>query len=773
MGHRNSKAYTEAINKLSSLELQNITAVFNELSTENKDGTREIPEPNMATRRVFAERFCLPGLIGERLFHAFDQDNTGTIDLEEFVGGVALCLHGSAEAKCELLFRVFNFSDDAADCVTEDELKTILLSALQSANTILDSVQDGDVVEIKENEKPLIETVAEIVQDAFKTCDKSNNGKLSAKEFSNWLHKKPEIMDNIFGWQCPQPELGQWANEPEQRSPQPDTGGSRKSLQNLFGGDGNQDGAGESFFDTLSVPADNPTVDQHVIGKDSEKNMETLDNVLSVENKPVVDETLGLDDNHIGDSNESSCVLPDDVVPPVQRPSSPVQRPTPRRSGPFPSKADTEACDHFHHIDAIWLPSYETHSVLEAIKNGSLQSENVKLSQVIPCSAVDVPQVDPVKELITKYLSNNDEDPKRTMPTEDTVSCDESGLKQLLEAECWRAALNLTAKLLENYGKNVSQVLHSPKSLEIWFCRIALLFQLKMHSVAEVELEAFGNLDSAKFYYEFYPDLYPEKQGSMVPFCFRILHALLPQHAGRPKETLDKLFYVHSVCLQVLNALSKGDPRAVRSNHTVEECQKGIKLWEKRLLQVLYCIGNTFVMLKEYNLAITIFKQIAKKDSENSRALFSGIGRISLQSGDIQSAQFYFKCVEDIDVGDGTSPDTDVLVNRGLLALALDAYEEAYKHFLAAKNIDPKNFVAVNNAAVSLLFQGRLKDALELLEVIVLQHPETTLQEGVLFNVCTMYELETSHHLQKKHKLLGLVGKYKGDSFNVSSLKFP
>ena len=106
MGHGNSKAYTEAIKKLSSLELNNIVGVFNELSTENQDGTRAILEPNMATRRVFAERFSLPGLIGERLFHAFDRDNTGTINLEEFVGGVALCLHGSAQAKCELLFKV-------------------------------------------------------------------------------------------------------------------------------------------------------------------------------------------------------------------------------------------------------------------------------------------------------------------------------------------------------------------------------------------------------------------------------------------------------------------------------------------------------------------------------------------------------------------------------------------------------------------------------------------------------------------------------------------
>lgn len=765
MGHRNSKAYTEAINKLSSLELQNIKGVFNELSTESNDGTRNIPEPNLATRRVFAERFSLPGLIGERLFHAFDQDNTGTINLEEFVGGVALCLHGSAQAKCELLFRMFNFSDDE-DSVTEDELKTILLSALQSANTILDSVQENGVVEKKENEKPLIETVADIVQDAFKTCDKSKNGKLSAKEFSHWLHKKPEIMDNVFGWQCPKPELGQWANEPgAELGPE----GSRKSLQDLFG----EDVARESFFDSLGVVSDPPDDDEHATIDDSTTNMEKLENTSSVEDKPPLEKNMVADD-HVseqGDDVSASDLppLPDCDIALVEQPSSYVQSTSSNNSEcPLPN-ADTETshCNTFDHLSALWIPSDDTNSLLEAIKTGNVNAETIKLP--IPCIAPDVLQVDPVKELIAKHLGN-DEGPTRSMPTEDTVSCDESGLKQLLQAECWRAALNLTGKLLGE--KDISEVPHSPKSLEIWFCRIALLFQLKMYSIAEVELIAFGNLDSPKLYYEFHPSLYPGKQGSMVPFCFRILHALLPQHGGRPKETLDKLFYVHSVCLQVLKDLSEGYLGAVGGKLTIEECQEGIKLWEKRLIQVLYCIGNTFLMLKEYRLAINVFKQIAKKDLENSRALLSGIGRICLQSGDIQNAQFYFKSVDDMESGDGNS-QTDVLINRGLLALALDAYEEAYKHFLAVKIIDPENPVAINNAAVSLLFQGRLKEALELLQDIVVQHPETNLQEGVLFNICTMYELETSHHLQKKQKILGFVGEHKGDGFNTSSLKFP
>jgi tetratricopeptide (TPR) repeat protein len=255
----------------------------------------------------------------------------------------------------------------------------------------------------------------------------------------------------------------------------------------------------------------------------------------------------------------------------------------------------------------------------------------------------------------------------------------------------------------------------------------------------------------------------------MVPFCFRILAAMLPQQVDRPKEALDKLFYVHSVCLQVLRNLAT---KPGGGDENEEARQKGIELWKKRLLKVFYCIGNTFLSLKEYGLALSVFKQIAKQDSENSRALLLGLGRISLQSGDIESAQEYFKLVEEMGPDDDIA-QSDVYINRGLLALTLDAYEEAYKHFSAAKNLDPGNAIAVNNAAVSLLFQGRLKEALQLLEDIVFADPEKNLQPGILFNICTMYELETSRHVQKKQSLLELIAKHRGDGFNVSCLKFP
>ena len=81
------------------------------------------------------------------------------------------------------------------------------------------------------------------------------------------------------------------------------------------------------------------------------------------------------------------------------------------------------------------------------------------------------------------------------------------------------------------------------------------------------------------------------------------------------------------------------------------------------------------------------------------------------------------------------------------------------------------SFQAINNMAVCCLYLGRLKDALKSLEALVHSEPDKNLHEGILFNLCTLYELESSRALHKKQALLDLVSKHKGDGFPVVCLK--
>lgn len=81
------------------------------------------------------------------------------------------------------------------------------------------------------------------------------------------------------------------------------------------------------------------------------------------------------------------------------------------------------------------------------------------------------------------------------------------------------------------------------------------------------------------------------------------------------------------------------------------------------------------------------------------------------------------------------------------------------------------SYQAINNISVCLLYMGKLKSALNLLESLVNGDPAKYLDESILFNLCTLYELESSKSGSKKQSLLGMAAKHKGDGFNTSCLK--
>ncbi|MEE6523857.1 hypothetical protein FKM82_022950, partial [Ascaphus truei] len=103
--------------------------------------------------------------------------------------------------------------------------------------------------------------------------------------------------------------------------------------------------------------------------------------------------------------------------------------------------------------------------------------------------------------------------------------------------------------------------------------------------------------------------------------------------------------------------------------------------------------------------------------------------------------------------------------------LGQNNFSEAHRFFTEVLTLDPTNAVANNNAAVCLLYLGKLKESLRHLEGLVQQDPKHYLHESVLFNLTTMYELESSRSMQKKHALLEAVAVKEGDSFNTQCLK--
>ncbi|KAG7465739.1 hypothetical protein MATL_G00156790 [Megalops atlanticus] len=423
-----------------------------------------------------------------------------------------------------------------------------------------------------------------------------------------------------------------------------------------------------------------------------------------------------------------------------------------------------------------WLPSEDTRKVLISVatqQHSPVFVERERLS--MPGLKFDNLQGDAVKDLMLRFLGEQAA-LKRQALTASSVEQSFLGLKQLISTKNWRAAVDLTGRLLtahgQGYGKSGQPTSHTTDSLQLWFVRLALLTKLSLFQNAELEMEPFGNLDQPDLYYEYYPTVYPGRRGSMVPFSMRVLHAELPQYLGKPQESLDRLHSMKIVCQMILDNLDQGlaeDGSMI--NITQENRQASIQLWRSRLCRVMYSMANCLLMMKDYVLAVETYHAIIRYQPEQTAQLLSAIGRIFLQIGDIKRAEKYFEEVEKGTQSKESEHSTFVLMNRAFVYLSQNNYAEAHASFTEVLKIDPKNPVANNNAAVCLLYLGRLKESLGQLEGLVQQDPALYLHESVLFNLTTMYELESSRSTQKKQALLEAVACREGDSFNTQCLK--
>uniref|UniRef100_A0A667XKI4 Trafficking protein particle complex subunit 12 n=1 Tax=Myripristis murdjan TaxID=586833 RepID=A0A667XKI4_9TELE len=476
--------------------------------------------------------------------------------------------------------------------------------------------------------------------------------------------------------------------------------------------------------------------------------------------------------------------LPAPTAPPGPASTGPAAQPQPFNqlqavfSGsddPFATALRLSEVDRRH--DA-WLPSEETRKVLISVATQQYSPVYIETNRLtMPGLKFDNLQGDAVKDLMVRFLGEQAA-MKRQVLTANCVEQSFAGLKQLISSKNWRAAVDLTGRLLtahgQGYGKSGQPTSHTTDSLQLWFVRLALLTKLNLFQNAELEMEPFGNLDQPDLYYEYYPTVYPGRRGSMVPFSMRLLHAELPQYLSKPQEALDRLHNLKTVCHAILGNLEQGlaeDGSMI--TQTQENRQASLQLWRSRLSRVMYSMANCLLLMKDYVLAVETYHSIIQYEPQQRVQLLSGIGRIFLQIGDIKTAERYFQDVEKTCQAKGSQPGhtTYVLMNRAFVYLSQNNYAEAHTSFTEVLKIDPKNPVANNNAAVCLLYLGQLKESLGQLEGLVQQDPALYLHESVLFNLTTMYELESSRSPQKKQALLEAVACREGDSFNTQCLK--
>ncbi|XP_053565703.1 trafficking protein particle complex subunit 12 [Bombina bombina] len=542
------------------------------------------------------------------------------------------------------------------------------------------------------------------------------------------------------------------------------------SLSNFFSDNGSTHSPGSDFFDSFTTSSNFISVSNPNAGS----------NVPEISPVPRTPETMTPQDfastaffigNQSGGSQSSV------EISQSPKPFSQIQSVFAGSDDPFATALNMSEMDRRN--DA-WIPSKETRDILISVATQQYSTIFIdKEKLTMPGLKFDNIQGDAVRDLMIRFLGEQAA-MKRQVLTASSVEQTFDGLKQLINSKNWRAAVDLSGRLLtahgQGYGKSGQPTNHTTDSLQLWFVRLSLLVKLGLFQNAEMEFEPFKNLDQPDLYYEYYPHVYPGRRGSMVPFSMRILHAELRQYLGNPQESLDRMHKMKIVCLQILDNLEKGlaeDGSMITM--TQSNKQASVQLWKSRLGRVMYSMANCLLMMKDYVLAVDTYHTVIKYYPEQEPQLLSGIGRIFLQIGDIKTAEKYFqnaeKVIENLASANELQNKMMVLMNRAFLHLGQNNFSEAHKFFSEVLKLDPKNPVANNNAAVCLLYLGKLKDSLRHLEGLVQQDPKHYLHESVLFNLTTMYELESSRSMQKKQALLEAVAVKEGDSFNTQCLK--
>ncbi|BHF79039.1 Trafficking protein particle complex subunit 12 [Sparganum proliferum] len=391
---------------------------------------------------------------------------------------------------------------------------------------------------------------------------------------------------------------------------------------------------------------------------------------------------------------------------------------------------------------------------------------------------------DPYRSLLVNcYSSEAKADSVRHIVTADDVPQDVNGLRQLLAGNWYRSALDLTHRLLTSCGHGLGKTGQpsariTPYSAQLWLLRFGLLKQTKQYELMEREFAAFSNLDSPDIYFEYFPTLYPNRKGSIIPFSLRLLYAELPRLLDRKSEALDRLYYLSAVVLRLISNLENGyteDGTITCPND--EYKQSSLHLWRRRECRILACCLNIYLSDHDYPSAIETAEQMIEqlRPLNEHQPLYALLGRIYLRFGDLDSAQRSFsKALDGLDPNEDYTRaqkrtfEAEILIGQG-------KFDEAKKLFRGVLETNPTNVTAANNLAVCSLYLGQLEEAIGVLESLTTPTDPVCgrpiLHDVIVANLAVLYEVESDGSAAKKLRLLERLAAVPGETVSVSSIK--
>ncbi|KAF6175726.1 hypothetical protein GIB67_022728 [Kingdonia uniflora] len=328
-----------------------------------------------------------------------------------------------------------------------------------------------------------------------------------------------------------------------------------------------------------------------------------------------------------------------------------------------------------------------------------------------------------------------------------------SSLQDLAHRGSWRSIIDKIIRARKQ------SLLHKPHEHLIYLCyNVLALTKLRRFGDASDELDSLDDFDSHRYRYESYPEDYPNhEKGSMVPFALRWLHAEIPIRLGKRQETLDRLYLLlEFVRVKVVKSL----------NLSMEQ-------WRRREVFLINTISSHHLNNKEFSVCLKLFKELLSRDSEDP-VLLSKLGYIQMQLGDIEGSKGSFNGVENLIKKrnlEGIEFKNLINRNKAMVYLVGKDYVSAVREYEECMERDPTDVVAINNKSLCLMYLRDLSDSIKVLESALERVPTYALNETLVVNLCSMYELAYVNHSDIKKTLSNWIARVSPDDFDSSSTR--
>ncbi|KAI1793510.1 hypothetical protein LXA43DRAFT_1123281 [Ganoderma leucocontextum] len=365
----------------------------------------------------------------------------------------------------------------------------------------------------------------------------------------------------------------------------------------------------------------------------------------------------------------------------------------------------------------------------------------------LPTMFLPIPNTDPLSTLLTKYIP-----PERRPPRDLTGDHARSGgeIHPLVMTNSWRAiARQARDRIVEADPEEVSYI------ISLWYLRLSSLARMRLFNQTAAECT---NLFTVLHAVE-PPETRAFLLDRVLPFELDILHAKLKYWAG------DHMAYLDALAALLARCKRKARAAAARKDAPT------VAMWTERGARVCLIIASQLIEMKDFTAAARVLEPLCvQKDGATAPALRSAVARVYLQGGYVAMAAKHLAAVAD----DPTTDPAQKAMNAALFASADGDWPRAEAELRRVLAADPENFVAVNNLAVVLLNQGKLKEGIEVLESALRASPATIVTtEPFLFNLATLYELRSTAGVDKKRELLIEVARWAGDGLRTTCLKMP